>query len=632
MRVVITGGGGFLGQMLAKRIIANKTLLANTKNGAKHTAVTQIQLVDVHKPNTFLFPELQNSMLNFTVGDVADPNFCKTLFDGNPEALSLFHLGAVMSGQGETDFDLCMNTNLHGSLNILEAARQSNLPRPKLVFASAGATLGTGDPRDFVSADELVGDWTRATPHTTYGMTKACAELLLSDYNRRAFVDGRGCRLPTVIVRAGAPNGATTGCFSAAVRDPLAGKPFVAPLSADVPHGVTGARTAAECLFQMHELSEEKADSVLGFERTVWVPSIVVTLRGIREAMERVIEPSSHGALGASSYDETDSPFTRAIASFPSRIDCKRAKALGLPSDADVETIIREYCEDFGSALDSKVRVRTMQKADPTMKKDSHTVVLITGGGTGIGRTVALRLSKGGWMREEHNLNSKVVVVLTGRRREPLEETAKLISEQAPDAIPIVAPADLTREQDVDTLFQIIRNRYGRLDLLFNNAGSNVKPTVVGDMSLKDWKSVVDINLNAAFHVAREAYRLMSEQAPMGGRIINNGSISAQTPRPGSVAYTASKHAITGLTKTIALDGRASNIACGQIDYGNVVSAISAQMATGMPQPDGSMRPEPRMSPEDAADMVYNMASLPLSANVLNMTVIATHMPFVGRG
>ena len=167
---------------------------------------------------------------------------------------------------------------------------------------------------------------------------------------------------------------------------------------------------------------------------------------------------------------------------------------------------------------------------------------------------------------------------------------------------------------------------------LFNNAGANVPPTAVDEMSYKDWRNVVGINLDAAFHVARNACVLMKEQSPQGGRIINNGSISAVTPRPGSIAYTASKHGVTGITKSIALDGRPYNIACGQIDYGNVVSAISAGMAVGMPQADGSIKPEPRMSQSEAADAVHYMASLPLSANVLSMTVMATAMPFVGRG
>jgi len=223
--------------------------------------------------------------------------------------------------------------------------------------------------------------------------------------------------------------------------------------------------------------------------------------------------------------------------------------------------------------------------------------------------------------------------VLTGRRIEALQETAELVQEAVGSGVQtLVWPADLTKPKEVDGLFGSVRRSFGRLDVLFNNAGANVAPTWVDEMSMSDWRSVIGINLDAAFHVAREAYRLMKAQSPQGGRIINNGSISADRPRPGSVAYTASKHAITGLTKSISLDGRAANIACGQIDYGNVVSAISAGMAVGMPQADGSVRPEPRMSQEDAANAVHYMASLPLSSNVLQMTVMATAMPLVGRG
>ena len=257
-------------------------------------------------------------------------------------------------------------------------------------------------------------------------------------------------------------------------------------------------------------------------------------------------------------------------------------------------------------------------------------VVLVTGGGTGIGKAVALRLAAGGWQQQS---DSPVAVVLTGRRTAPLEETADEIRAAHGDSVSVlVCPADLTQLTEVTSLFEAVRRSYGRLDVLFNNAGANVPPTSVDEMSMDAWRSVVGINLDAAFHVARDAYRLMKEQSPQGGRIINNGSVSAASPRPGSVAYTASKHAITGLTKSIALDGRASSIACGQIDYGNVVSAISAGMAVGMPQADGSVRAEDRMQATDAANAVHYMASLPLSANVLQMTVMATNMPLVGRG
>ena len=195
-----------------------------------------------------------------------------------------------------------------------------------------------------------------------------------------------------------------------------------------------------------------------------------------------------------------------------------------------------------------------------------------------------------------------------------------------PDADVVCVPTDVTRERDVTRLFA----RSKRCDLLFNNAGVNVGPTSVEDMSLSDWRWVVGTNLDAAFHVACEAFKLMTTHG--GGRIVNNGSVSAAAPRPGSVAYTASKHAVTGLTKSLALDGRPFDIAAGQIDFGNVVSAISDGMATGMPQADGSVRPEARMEASDAADAVFYMASLPLSANVLQMTVMASKMPLVGRG
>ena len=204
-------------------------------------------------------------------------------------------------------------------------------------------------------------------------------------------------------------------------------------------------------------------------------------------------------------------------------------------------------------------------------------VVLITGGGTGIGRAVALRLAEGGW---QQNRSSPIALVLTGRRPEPLQDTVEAVRASHGDAVIACGhTADLTQPDDVTGLFSMIKSEFGRLDVLFNNAGAGMPPTHFADTSLEDWDRVVGINLNAAFHVARDAYRLMRDQTPQGGRIINNGSISAEVPRPGAVAYTASKHAITGLTKQIALDGRIHNVACGQVDYGNVVSAISAGSA-----------------------------------------------------
>jgi len=541
-----------------------------------------------------------------------------------------------MSGQGETDFDMCMGVNLHGTLHMLEAARHCGAPRPRFVMASAGATLGSGAPTDYVTKDDVVADSTRATPHTSYGMTKACAELLLSDYSRRSFVDGRAVRLPSVIVRAGAPNAATTSCFSSVVREPLAGVDTVAPIDANVRHAVTSHRTALDALLKMHELPAAAVEAGLGYDRTAFVPCTAVTLSELEAAVRKVVAPSSHAALGNVTY-EAQPALSAAVGSFPTKVDASRALALGVSPSLDAEAMVRAYAEDFPSTLAPSVQLQPAAAPVPTPGALAASgggpplsVALITGGGTGIGRAVALRLASGGWQRGKETM---VALVLTGRRLDVLHETAEAVRDAHGDAVHVlIHPADLTKTADVDSLFGAISSEYGRLDLLFNNAGANVPPTTFDEMSYDDWRRVVNINLDAAFHVARDAYRLMRDQTPQGGRIINNGSISATTPRPGAVAYTASKHAITGLTKSIALDGRAHNVACGQVDYGNVVSAISAGMAVGMPQADGSTRPESRMSQTDAADAVHYMAQLPLSANVLQMTVMASDMPFVGRG
>jgi NAD(P)-dependent dehydrogenase (short-subunit alcohol dehydrogenase family) len=451
----------------------------------------------------------------------------------------------------------------------------------------------------------------------SHGSASRC-RLLLSDYSRRGFVDGRGVRLPSVIVRAGAPNAAVTGCFSSVIREPLAGSKTVAPIEAHIKHAVTGHRTAVESIVSMHELPAAEADAVLGFDRTVFAPSLV----------------ESRGALGAVRY-EPDERLSQAVASFPTKVDCRRASALGLTGDADAAAIIRQYAQDFPGAIHPSVRIVDEGMGAPIddgAGESDAAVVLVTGGGSGIGRAVALRLAQGGWQRD----GRRVALVLTGRRREVLEEVADEITEAARargEAVStLVHPADLTSASEVTDLFRAVRRTYGRVDVLFNNAGANVPPTRVDEMTYDAWRQVVGINFDAAFHVAREAFVLMKEQSPQGGRIINNGSVSAESPRPGSVAYTASKHGVTGLTKSLSLDGRAFGIACGQIDYGNVVSAISAGMAVGMPQADGSVRPEPRMSQNEAADAVHYMAALPLSANVLQMTVMATNMPLVGRG
>ena len=642
-RVVITGGTGFLGQLLARAILRRGSLLTHGAAGASETtaSVREVILADVAKPSQMLFDSL-NTDAQLAVGDVSDAGYCNALLGGADGPVSIFHLGAIMSGAGEADFDRCMDVNLRGTMHLLEAARNCGAPRPRFIMTSAGATLGAGAPTDFVTKDDAVADSTRATPHTTYGMTKACAELLVADYSRKGFVDGRGLRLPSVIVRAGQPNGATTSCFSSVLREPLAGKDTTSPVGPHVEHAVTSHRVAVDCLLNMHELPAADVDAVLGFDRTVFVPSVAVSLSQLETALKTAVAPTSHAALGKVSYD-VDETLSKAVASFPTKVDSSRAEKLNLSPDAatslDPINIIKEYVEDFPDAIHPDVKLSgdgvaaasAAAAAGPEIPNSA--VCLITGGGTGIGRAVAVRLAEGGWQEDP---STPVALVLTGRRKNVLEEAAAEIEEAAAargaNVSTLVHPADLTSESEVRSLFAAVKAKYGRVDVLFNNAGANVPPTTVEDMSYKDWRMVVGINLDAAFHVAREAYVMMKEQTPQGGRIINNGSISADRPRPGSIAYTASKHAITGLTKSISLDGRPHSIACGQIDYGNVVSAISAGMAVGMPQADGSVRPEPRMSQKDAADAVHYMAQLPLSANVLQMTVMATNMPLIGRG
>jgi NAD(P)-dependent dehydrogenase (short-subunit alcohol dehydrogenase family) len=245
-------------------------------------------------------------------------------------------------------------------------------------------------------------------------------------------------------------------------------------------------------------------------------------------------------------------------------------------------------------------------------------VAIVTGAGTGIGKAVALALLKDGYR-----------TVLAGRRKEPLQQTAKDAgaSKQAP-----VVPTDVSDPQSVRALFAQTRQMFGRLDLLFNNAGISAPGIPLEELSVEQWKAVVDINLTGAFLCTQEAFKIMKEQSPRGGRIINNGSISAHAPRPNSAPYTATKHAITGLTKSTSLDGRKYDIACGQIDIGNAATDMAAKMAKGIPQANGAIAVEPLMDLEHVANAVLYMASLPLDANVQFMTIMATKMPFIGRG
>ena len=249
----------------------------------------------------------------------------------------------------------------------------------------------------------------------------------------------------------------------------------------------------------------------------------------------------------------------------------------------------------------------------------SDRIAIVTGAGTGIGKAVALALLKAGYS-----------VVLAGRRKELLEAAA--IEGKSSGSRTLVVPTDVSDPLSVRALFARTKETFGRLDLLFNNAGTGAPPLPLEDLTYEQWKSVVDINLTGVFLCTQEAFKLMKSQQPRGGRIINNGSISAHAPRPNSAPYTATKHAITGLTKSTSLDGRKYDIACGQIDIGNAATPMTERMKKGVPQPDGSVAVEPTMDVQNVARAVVLMAGLPPDANVQFLTVMATKMPFVGRG
>jgi len=247
---------------------------------------------------------------------------------------------------------------------------------------------------------------------------------------------------------------------------------------------------------------------------------------------------------------------------------------------------------------------------------DDKGIALVTGAGSGIGEAVATALAAAGF-----------TTVLTGRRREQLDRVAAGIGSKA-----YPFPSDLTDSASVAALFAAIKDRYGRLDLLFNNAGTNAPAVALEDLTVEQWKGVIDTNVTGVFLCTQEAFRLMKSQDPRGGRIINNGSISSTMPRPNSAPYTASKHAVTGLTRSTSLDGRKYDIACGQIDIGNTLTLMASRMPGGVLQADLSIRPEPTFDVKHVAEAVVFMAGLPLEANVQSITVMATKMPYVGRG
>ena len=252
------------------------------------------------------------------------------------------------------------------------------------------------------------------------------------------------------------------------------------------------------------------------------------------------------------------------------------------------------------------------------MEKDQK-ISIVTGAGSGVGKSASLALADEGW-----------TIVLAGRRKDPIEAVANEIKSRGGNALAIVT--DTSDTKSVKGLFEETKQAFGRLDLLFNNAGTNAPGVSLEDLSFEQWTNVVNVNLTGVFLCTQEAFRLMKAQTPMGGRIINNGSISAHVPRPGSAPYTATKHAVTGLTRSTSLDGRKYNIACGQIDIGNALTEMAARMTKGVPQADGSIQVEPVMDVANVGKTVAHMASLPMEANVQFVTVMATNMPFIGRG
>ena len=246
-------------------------------------------------------------------------------------------------------------------------------------------------------------------------------------------------------------------------------------------------------------------------------------------------------------------------------------------------------------------------------------VAIVTGAGSGVGRAAAVALLAEGYK-----------VVLAGRREDPLKETAELSGENSGNALAV--PTDVSDPASIANLFARTRNEYGRLDVLFNNAGMGAPAIPLEELTIEQWKAVVDVNLTGCFICTQEAFRIMKDQNPRGGRIINNGSISAHVPRPFSSPYTSTKHAITGLTRATSLDGRQYDIACGQIDIGNAATPMTQRMTTGVPQANGTTMVEPTMDVQHVADAVVYMSNMPLDANVQFMTVMATKMPFIGRG
>ena len=243
-------------------------------------------------------------------------------------------------------------------------------------------------------------------------------------------------------------------------------------------------------------------------------------------------------------------------------------------------------------------------------------VAIVTGAGTGVGRASAIKLSE-----------ADFTVILIGRRKDKLEETKTACNDNA-----VVLPMDVTRETDVKKCFEMVKETFSRIDVLFNNAGTFLSSKTIDEINFNEWRQVIEVNLNGMFLFSKYAFTLMKNQSPGGGRIINNGSVSSTTPRPGSIAYTATKHAVTGMTKSLSLDGRPFSIVCSQIDIGNADTPMTKGIQTGIVQADGSVKKEPTFDPEHVASALIHLVSLPLDTNIFNMTIMASDMPYVGRG
>jgi len=609
-RVVIIGGFGFLGQELCKALLKAGKLAGDE--------ISKIILVDISGPEPR--PAFcSDPRVEVQVGSATDEDLCKKLMESSGDSLSVFHLAGIMSGQGEKDFDLALSANLDATRNMLQAARKAREGVPdkvRFVFTSTAAAFGETD-------ESPVGDTTKLVPLNTYGMTKACCELLINDFTRKGFLDGRSARLPTVVVRPGIPNAASTSCFSGVVREPLHGVDCALPVGRHLVHAVSSTRAIVGGLQALHD-----AQWPMGLvDRAVNLPSISITLQEMIDSLHRVVNSNDHHKLGKIT-DQIDPFLNKVVAGMACRkMTHERAMKLGLPEPGDLDTIIREFLEDFGelAVVAASSEVAPPRKRQRTAAKlPGKRVAVVTGAGQGVGKAAALSLAT------KANFDA---LVLVGRQKKPLDQTRdELIAASKSPIATLCVSCDVSKAEDVARLFAKVEHEFGRCDLLFNNAGVGAKAIPMDELPVEDWQKVIDVNVTGSYLCAREAFSLMKRQEPRGGRIINNGSVSADRPRPFSAAYTTSKHAVTGLTKSLSLDGRAHDIACGQINIGNARTEMSGYISVGALQASGESKVEPMMDVAHIGDAVAYMAALPAEANTTEMTVMATKMPLIGRG